>query len=68
MICYRDMTFCSFYKTCKDGEECHRALTKEVYKAADKWWGWSQEGKAPICQFVEKPDCYLNSIDCKEEA
>jgi hypothetical protein len=39
MISYKDMTFCELHKMCEDGETCHRALTDEVKKDADKWWG-----------------------------
>lgn len=55
MICYKDMTFCSFYKDCKEGLTCGRALTEEVRKEAKKWFG---SDDAPICQFVHKPDCW----------
>jgi len=49
MICYKDMTFCSYYKEC-EGIDCIRALTPQVKKDA-KRIGF------PICQFLEKPDC-----------
>ena len=55
MIGYKDMTFCSFWESCKDGKKCFRALTKEVQENAEKWWG-SKE--VPICQYVDKPDCH----------
>ena len=51
MICYKDMTFCSFYEDCDD-KDCSRALTQEVRDKADKLG-------LPICQFMEKPDCWL---------
>ncbi len=57
MIHYRDMTFCSSYKECRNGKKCNRALTPQVQKDADKWWG-KGTGQAPICQFVDKPECY----------
>jgi len=53
MFCYRDMTFCDYYKECKEGEICPRALTKKVIKEANKWMK-----NPPICQFAEKPDCF----------
>ncbi len=57
MICYRDMTFCQT-KNCQHfGDDCHRSLTDEVMKKADKWWG-KMEGNPPICMFREKPDCF----------
>jgi len=52
MICYRDMTFCPFWEECKEGETCHRALTKEIQYKADKL-------SLPICTFVDKPDCFV---------
>lgn len=54
MTGYKDMTFCKFYKECKE-KKCHRALTKEVIEAAHKWWG---NEHAPICMFIDKPDCF----------
>ena len=52
MMCFRDMTFCGFYKECKDGEECHRALTEEVEYAAKRTGLW-------ISQFADKPaECF----------
>ncbi len=56
MISYRDITFCSFYKECKNGEKCERALTEEVLKKAREWWG---DKHAPIARFTNKPDCYI---------
>lgn len=62
MICYRDMTFCEFYKDCADADECHRPLTDEVKRLADQWWG-KEEGGAPIAVFVEKPSCHVEKVD-----
>ena len=56
MFCFKDKTFCSFWGTCKDGKECHRALTPEVEEAAERWMK-----DAPICLFCEEPDCYGNN-------
>ena len=55
MICYKDKTFCSFYKTCSKGDSCHRALTPKIELDAIKWWG---SESASIAIFVDKPDCY----------
>jgi len=55
MLCYRDKTWCPFYSTCNQGIGCHRALTDQVKRDADHWWG--KEG-APICMFSQKPKCY----------
>lgn len=54
MFSYRDMTFCSFYKNCKNANKCGRALTPQVFKEAKKWMK-----DPPICQFTEKPDCWI---------
>jgi len=55
MICYRDMTFCSFWEECSQEAHqqkgCGRALTPEVEQRAE-------EMKLPISQFMEKPDCF----------
>ena len=53
MICYRDKTFCNFYRRCKTGKTCHRALTQKVRIKAEEWMK-----NAPICAFVDKPDCF----------
>jgi len=55
MICYRDRTYCPFYEGCAKGQECYMALTPQVREAAIKWWG-SED--APICQYVNKPECF----------
>jgi len=49
MLCYKDMTFCSYYKECKD-KDCIRALTPEVEESARKFG-------LPISHFAERPDC-----------
>lgn len=54
MICYKDMTFCSYYKKCNDAKNCDRKLTPEVIKAAEEWMK-----DPPICQFAEKPTCFV---------
>ena len=56
MICYKDMTFCPFYKECQLGEKCFRALKPEVIEAAHVWWG---DKTAPIAEYVEKPPCFV---------
>ena len=53
MMCYRDMTFCEFYKECSEGGSCHRALTEEVIKKAETWMK-----DAPICVFTKNPECF----------
>ena len=64
MIHYRDMTFCTHYKSCKDGVGCERALTNELMEKADKWWG-GKKWEAPICTFVGRPECF-KEVDCEE--
>lgn len=58
-MCYRDMTFCSFYRNCKGSSTCGRAFTPDVEEAAERWWGSKD---APVCFFTDKPKCY-----CEEE-
>lgn len=51
MICYRDMTFCPFFRDCNKANECHRPLTEEVKLDA-------QAKGLPIAQFSAKPSCH----------
>jgi len=53
MLCYKDMTFCTFWKECKDNKKCGRALTDKIKEDAEKWMK-----NAPICAYVDKPDCF----------
>jgi len=63
MMCFRDTAFCTFYKDCAKAGTCHRPLTPEVSRAAEKWWG----GKgAPISQFLSQPTCHEKK-DCVKE-
>jgi hypothetical protein len=63
MICYRDRTFCPFWKDCADGKDCTRALTDEIIAAARVWWkSFSSKDEAPICQFAEKPECWRAGV------
>jgi len=72
MMTYKDMTFCSFHKDCKQivkdkkgGEQkCDRALTEAVKEAAQKWWDPSGKNDAPICEFSEKPECWEEKDEC----
>lgn len=57
MICYRDMTFCEFYKNCLKGNVCIRALTPKVIEKAKKWWR-DKESEPPICRYVLAPPCF----------
>lgn len=60
MICYRDSTFCDFFEKCKKGNECPRALNKEVLDGAFAWWG---KPGAPICKYVDRPKCFENKAE-----
>lgn len=51
MMCYRDMTFCDFWKTCGRGATCPSALTPKVNDDV-------KEFVLPICFFASKPQCY----------
>ena len=51
MLCYRDRTYCPFWRECRDGETCPRALTCVVRIEADMV-------RLPICQWIERPECY----------
>ena len=50
MICYRDMTFCSYYLSCEE-ENCDIALTEEIEACAEKVG-------LPIAQISGKPLCF----------
>lgn len=54
MICYKDMTFCSFYADCKKAYDCNRPITPHVEEAA-------RSMGLPIAQFAEKPDCHSDN-------
>ena len=51
MLCYKDMTFCSFWEDCKKQENCSRCLTENVRIDSDR-------SGLLICQFVDKPNCF----------
>lgn len=51
MICYKDITFCSYWKDCKNSRECGRALTYKIREGAIKLG-------LPIAQFADKPTCH----------
>ena len=55
MYGYNDMTYCTFWKECKNGNGCFRALTPKVQEDAVKLW----EGHdVPIDTFLDKPECF----------
>jgi hypothetical protein len=51
MICYKDMTFCTFYKDCANATDCERKLTPEIDEAA-------KEFGLPLAIFSGKPQCH----------
>ena len=51
MMCYKDITFCAFWRTCAKGGECPRKLSSAVVADADA-------KELPIAQFSSLPDCY----------
>ena len=51
MLNYKDMTFCPYWKDCRDARECHRPLTKDVEAKA-------KQADMLISVFAEKPDCH----------
>lgn len=65
MISYRDMAFCTHYESCKLGDVCFRALTTDVKRGAEAWWGGPN---APISVFSERPTCYVSrQSQCESE-
>ena len=53
MVCYRDMTFCGYWRTCGKADGCHRPLVQQVE-------GRAAELGLPICQFANVPDCHTD--------
>ena len=54
---YGDQTWCGFWKQCKHGKECGRAITKQVEKKAEAWWG---DKHYPIAMYADKPTkCFM---------
>ena len=50
-MCYKDRWYCDFWKECKKGIKCNRAITKEVKDLAFK-------SGLPINHVGFKPDCF----------
>jgi hypothetical protein len=59
MICYKDMTFCDYYKDCQDGDTCFRALTPEIRKRGKEWSETFGAEEELICRFDEEPSCFI---------
>jgi hypothetical protein len=51
MLCYKDRTFCPFWKECLNGNNCPDALTEYHIEKA-------KELNLYISKNLEKPDCY----------
>ena len=50
-MCYKDMTFCRWWRDCAKGCDCRRRLTDEVLIAA-------AAAGLPVAQFSERPGCH----------
>lgn len=59
MICYRDMTFCPFWRDCDRADACERPLTDEVDFRAKML-------DLPIAEFTEMPDCHSSFVGGEE--
>lgn len=51
MLCYRDMTFCTFDALCANAPGCPRPLTARIRADAERLG-------LGICTFLERPDCF----------
>lgn len=47
---YKDMTFCRSWKECKNGNDCHRAITEDIIEK-------SSGTNLPL-SIAEKFDCF----------
>lgn len=53
MLCYKDKTFCPFWESCQNAEDCPDKLTEEVLRDA------SQVGLF-VMQYIAPPkQCYV---------
>lgn len=57
MLCFRGMTFCTYWEDCRDSETCHRKFDDVQKAAARKWWGGDDQ---PICTYVDRPRCFVD--------
>ena len=59
MMCYKDMTFCTFYQDCAHASTCHRPLTPDVRAAAMEWTNtFTKLAYALVMQYTEQPECH----------
>ena len=65
MMCYKDKTFCNYWKNCKDGKDCERALTNKIMEDAEKWWGKEPNNPPPINIFGDYPECFKGKSNGK---
>ena len=61
MICYRDRSFCPFYKTCLYGFDCDRALTPKLRAEAHAFG-------LPVDIMGCIPECWEESTEVFMEA
>jgi len=59
MLCYKDKTFCEFYKECKKNKDCGKALIEKVQKEAD-------DIGLSICRFEDRPNCFESNLTYEE--
>lgn len=52
MLCYRDRTFCPYYRECAKGSDCTAALTPEIEEAA-------RRSGLLLASFLERPECFV---------
>ena len=64
MQCFKDMTFCKFHVNCKKAGACGRELTDKVQDDADAWWG---KPGAPISQYMNELNCFINNEEINQE-
>ena len=58
MLCYKDREFCTFWRECKHGASCDRALTPQVSENAKKAGLYIAVG-------MEKRSCFVQGRVCK---
>lgn len=51
MPCYKDMTFCPFWRDCGKAADCHRPLTDQVVAEAEAFG-------LPTAQYLSAPACH----------
>jgi hypothetical protein len=51
ITCYKDMLFCQHWQGCREGDNCEKALTKEIINEAE-------ESLQPVCVYSTYPDCF----------